>query len=282
VKFWRQPRLGAICAFLAAILFTVDTLYQTTQAALPSTAKQSTLQIYETFLTFTHRHSAAFIVPAVLSILGVSVLAGTAFALYDYMRGNGKPRIGRIALIVGLAAILISSVSAAVFTVVLNNAANDYAARHLVSIVKNFQNRDTVFSILDVVGAEGMAIWLGLVAVTVIRIQGNRSIPGWGTLGACVLTGIGFPVAPVMVIWSTGAGVGLWRLSTAPAGSRSIERETLDAEMEENTIEGEAVKTETKPFQARPVPVNGRPASQNHTRRPVGKQGSAARRRRRK
>jgi hypothetical protein len=273
VEYRRQPRLGAICAFLAAMLFAADTLYQTTQAALPSTAKQTTLQIYETFLTFTHRHGAAFAVPAILSILGVAVLSGTAFALFYYMTDHGKAKIARITLIVGLTAIVVSCVSAAVFIFVLSSAANDYAAHHLTSTVKNFQNQDTIFSILDVVGAEGLAVWLGLVAVTIIRIQGNRSVPGWGTLGACVLTGIGFPVAPVMVAWSIGAGVGLWRVSNSPP--------VFDP-LEEETVEEVGIPAETMPAPPRRTPVAARPASQTHTRRPVGKQGSAAKRRRRR
>ncbi len=271
MMYRRQPRLGAICAFLAAILFAADTLYQTTQAALPTTAKQSTLQIYQTFLIFTHQHGTAFVVPAVLSILGVATLVGTIFALYQYMTVHGKRGIGRIALIVGLTAVAISCLSAAVFTFILSGAANDYAAHHLASTVKNFENQDTVFSILDVVGAEGMAIWLGLVAVTIIRIQGNRSVPGWATLGACVLTGIGFPVAPVMVAWSTGAGVGLWRVSSAPLSFDPIEEEILDEEV---------IEVETIPVPMKPPPVTTRAASQNHTRRPVGKPSSISKRRR--
>jgi hypothetical protein len=273
VMYRRQPRLGSICAFLAAVLFAADTLYQTTQTALPTTAKQSTLQVYETFLTFTHQHGTAFAVPAGLSILGVAALVGTIFALYQYMTVHGKRGIGRIALIVGLTAVALSCVSAAVFTFVLSSAANDYAAHHLASTVKTFENRDTMFSILDVVGAEGLAIWLGLVAVTIIRIQGNRSIPGWGTLGACVLTGIGFPLAPVMVVWSTGAGVGLWRLSNAPLSFDPVEDEMFDQEI---------IEVETTPVPARQAPVNARAASPSHTRRPVGQQGSASKRRRRR
>ncbi len=269
----RQPRLGAICAFLAAVLFAADTLYQTTQTALPSTAKQSTLRIYETFLTFTHQHGAAFAVPAILSILGVASLAGTAFALYLYMMAYGKQRIGRITLIVGLIAIVVSCVSAAVFTVVLSGAANDYAAHHLASTVKNFEDQDTLFSILDVVGAEGLAIWLGLVAVTTIRIQGNRSIPGWGTLGACVLTGIGFPVAPIMVAWSVGAGVGLWRVSNSPPGFEPIVEESL---------EGEVIVAETAPTPVKEPTGIRRAPTQSNSQRPVGKHGSAAKRRRRR
>ena len=55
-----------------------------------------------------------------------------------------------------------------------------------------------------------------------------------------------------------------------------------DEEMEENTIDGEAIPTDTKSIPGRPVTVAGRATPQSNTRRPVGKRGSAAKRRRRK
>ncbi|MGH2345166.1 MAG: hypothetical protein ACRDG4_08065 [Chloroflexota bacterium] len=271
MKYWRQPRLGAICAFLYVLIFLGSAVYRTSQTALPDTSKQSTLRQNQTLLEFAHQHGGLFAVSAILSILGVAVLAGTAFGIYYYMIAHGKQRIGRITLLVGLAAILISCISAIVATVALGNAANEFAARHLISTVKHFQDQGTLFSILDVVGAEGLAIWLGLVAVTLIRIQGNRSMPGWSTLAACVLAGIGFPVVLVMVAWSTGTGIGLWRLSMYGGGFGAVnEPAPIDA--------AGSSSDEDIPISASPPPQAVMPA---HPRRPAGKHPSAARHRRR-
>jgi hypothetical protein len=271
VKFWRQPRLGAICAFLYVLIFAGGTVYRTSQTALPDTTKLSVLQQNKTLLEFAHQHGGLFAVSALLSILGVAVLAGTAFGLYYYMVAYGKQSIGRITLVVGLAAIVVSCVSALVATVALANAANQFAAHHLMSTVKDFQNQGTIFSLLDVVGAEALAIWLGLVAVTLIRIQGNRSIPGWSTLVAAVLAGIGFPIVLVMVAWSIGAGIGLWRISLFGGGFGAIGA----APAVEDVILSPSEEIATEP--AAPA----RAFSPRNPRRPVGKHPSAARHRRR-
>ncbi|MGH2409916.1 MAG: hypothetical protein ACRDGS_06035 [Chloroflexota bacterium] len=294
MKYWRQPRLGAICAFLYVLLFVAGTAYRSSQAALPDTTGKSTLIQNRILLQFANAHMGLFTMSALLTILAFLVLIGTAFGLYDYMAERGKQRIGRITLVVGLAGLAVSCASTAVGTIALANSAHQYAAHHLAATVKDFQNQGTLFSVLDIVGSEGIAVWLGLTAATIIRIQGNRSIAGWSTLAAAALAGIGFPAALVLVVWSVGAGAGLWRLSEgfggqfAPVGTEPPRayrpwfstgwggRKPTPAE------EAPAAEPGTDD---QPSPQPGRPRSSQAggARRPgaPGRRGAAARRRRR-
>jgi len=295
VKYWRQPRVGAICAFLYVLLFVVGTAYRTSQAALPDTSNKPALSQNEILLRFANAHYGIFAMSAFLTVIALAVLMGTAAGLYSYMAGRDKQRIGKITLAVGLLGLAVSCISTAIGTIALANAASQYAAHHLVSTVKDFQNQGTLFSILDIVGSEGIAIWLGLTAATIIRIQGNRSIAGWSTLAAAALSGIGFPVALVLVVWSTGAGVGLWRLAEggegrfAPLENESPRayqprpslgwggRKPLSAEDEapaDDTVAGDEILAQ--PNRPGTATVGG-------VRRPgaPGRRGSAARRRRR-
>ncbi|HEY8283748.1 MAG TPA: hypothetical protein VIJ28_05130 [Chloroflexota bacterium] len=295
MKYWRQPRLGAICAFLYVLLFVVGTAYRSSQAALPDTTGKPTLIQNQILLRFANSHMGLFIMSALLTILALVVLVGTAFGLYNYMAGRNKQRIGRITLVVGLAGLIVSCVSTAVGTVALANAASQYSAHHLAATVKDFQNQGTLFSVLDIVGSEGIAIWLGLTAATIIRIQGSRSIAGWSTLVAAALAGIGFPAALVLVVWSVGAGAGLWRLADG-GGGRFAPLETAPPRayrsrfssgwggrkptpVEDDVPADGAIAEDETPAQ----PSRTRTAGTNGVRRPgaPGRRGAAARRRRR-
>jgi len=294
VKYWRQPRLGAICAFLYVLLFVAGTAYRSSQAALPDTTGKPALTQNQILLRFANTHMGLFTMSALLTILAFLVLVGTAIGLYGYMAGRGKQRIGTITLVVGLAGLAVSCISTAVGTVSLANSANQYAAHHLIATVRDFQSQGTLFSVLDIVGSEGIAVWLGLTAATIIRIQGNRSIAGWSTLAAAALAGIGFPVALVLVVWSIGAGAGLWRLSEGverrfapgesaasasrpgfPAGwgGRKPALVEDDAPGDEPSTEDETPAQPTRPHIAQPAGMRRPGAS--------GRRGAAARRRRR-
>ncbi|HVC82690.1 MAG TPA: hypothetical protein VNL35_19565 [Chloroflexota bacterium] len=294
MKYWRQPRLGAICAFLYVLLFVAGTAYRSSQAALPDTTGQPSLTQNQILLQFAHAHLGLFTLSAFVTILAFLVLIGTVFGLYAYVAQRGKQRIGTITLAVGLGGLAVSCISTAVGTVALANSTNQYAAHHLIATVKDFQSQGTLFSVLDIVGSEAIAVWLGLAAATIIRIQGNRSIAGWSTLAAAALAGIGFPVALVLVVWSLGAGAGLWRLSEgvegrfAPADGTAAGTSRLRslagwggrkaAMVEDAPADEPAAEDETlaQPTRTRTVPTVG--ASRTGT---PGRRGAAARRRRR-
>lgn len=269
MKYWRQPRLGAICAFLYVLAFVVGTAYRSNQPGLPDTTKKTTREQNQILLGFAHQHGNLFIISSVLSVIGFALLIVTAFGLFHYMRDHDKLRIGRITLAVGVLGFLISIGGAIVGTATLISAANQYAAHHLSRTVSDFQNQGSLFSILDVVGSEAIAIWLGLTAVTLIRIQGNRSSAGWSTLAAAALSGIGFPVVLVLIAWSIGAGAGLWRYTLY--GSPLVVASGIQERNDEPTVEEPAPRSTPRAVMAAAGTVRAS--------RPAGRRGSAAKRR---
>jgi hypothetical protein len=206
-------RVGAICGFLYVALIVATQVYLGSQQ-LPSTrGTQTAEQADKIFLTFVHQHHGVFGVAALLALIGYLLLVVVAAALRVALN---RPYLllPRVAFLVGLVSLLLSAVAVVIGYIDLGNYAQRLADAHtqaqIHAVLKAYSNgyfRDVA---LERIALLGVALWLGLVGASLIRINGRGSVAGWASLAACVFAGLGLPV---LIAWSAGAGVGLWRLS---------------------------------------------------------------------
>jgi hypothetical protein len=202
-------RIGAICAGLYVGISILSQVYLSSQPQATTKPHATPIEQDSTLLTFAHSHGSLLIASVLLAVIAFLLLGGAALGVFAYVAAY-RPRHGRIILAVGLAALAISIVAVIGSTIDLSSAASQYSRDHLASTVRHFEDRWTGWGIVSIVGSEAIAIWLGILAVALIRIQGNRRLPGWATLAAAFLAGIGFPV---LIVWAAGAAFGLWRMS---------------------------------------------------------------------
>ncbi|MDB5074220.1 MAG: hypothetical protein JWO42_399 [Chloroflexi bacterium] len=206
-------RVGAICGFLYVALIVATQVYLSRQP-LPSTkATQTSEQADRIFLIFVHQHQSVFGVAAVMALAGFVLLGVVAAALRTVLARPGL-LVPRITFLVGLVSLMLSAVAVILGYIDLGNYAQQLVNAHtpaqIHTVLHAYSNgyyRDVG---LERIGLLGVAIWLGLVGATLIRINGRGSVAGWSSIAACVLAGLGLPV---LIAWSAGAGVGLWRLS---------------------------------------------------------------------
>jgi hypothetical protein len=237
VRVAQLLRLGALCAFLYVAVTVAAQVYTGAQAQPPSVdtaslaavgyAGQQTAGVLPSvtdaqkhiddeqariYLLFLHQHGGQEIVNAALAALGFILLAGVVVGIMPALQPETQ-RLPRAALVVGLLGVVINIVGLVGVTAGLLGAAGRIASAALprqYSLVHDAESQLVPFQLLVLIGSLAMALWLGLVGISLVRILGRRSLAAWGTIGACLLTGLGLPV---LVAWCAGAGFGLWRLS---------------------------------------------------------------------
>jgi hypothetical protein len=204
-------RAGAVCAFLYVLVFVGGQAYLGSQPQAQYPAKSSLDEQARIFLTYAHQHGSLVVIGSLLAVLGYVLLGGVAIGITPVLQPD-RNRMARIALVVGLLSVCISIIGVVVEAIGLQSAAQQLAGAHTSAAqqaaVHNFRSKTGPFQVLDLAGSLGIALWLGLVGLTLIRILGRRSLAAWGTVASCLLSGIGFPV---LVAWAAGAGLGLWR-----------------------------------------------------------------------
>lgn len=271
-------RIGALCSFLFVALFVGAQVYFLHLASslgndkLPSQTKGSIDAQDAALLGFAHRHPDFYTSGSVLTGLGYLVLIGTVFAIYTLLVGR-RPTAARITLFIGLVSILAVVIGLAVESRGLVDFSSRYVhaatAAARLKVVHDFKSQAGGYQILDIVGTNGIALWLALIGVTFLRLEGTRSMVGWATLAAGLLVVVQFPVLPV---WALGAGIGLWRVSQSPYEPAPSPTPSGSGEV----IEAESASV---PARARSQPIS---VDRRQRQRTVATRGGAARRRKRR
>lgn len=234
----RQLRVGAICAltYVAVFIFTllyVPHLLNGATTPTGSTATKTRLDLYVgSLLAFARAHQGYYTTSAWLSGVNYALLLGVVFAVYRVLSPI-RLLAARITGGIGAISVALVIVDQAVFASGLLDHARQYVAAvgdaTKRTIVHRFEDSATGYQVLDIAGINGLAIWVALVGVTLLRIQGMRSTIGWASVVAGVLLTTGFPTLP---LWTFGAGIGLWRASQSGwqmAPAAAIAEDTPDA-----------------------------------------------------
>jgi hypothetical protein len=277
----RQLRIASVLSFLYVVLFVALQVYGALQQpsggpAAPQ-ANASNTQIDQYFgllLAFVHRHLGYFTTTYALISLNYLFLLGTAVGIYLVLRPY-RPTAALILACVGIISILVVVVG----TVLLVPAWSDFSTRYVsasttaarLSVAHSFDGRYITSQLIIFFGSIGLALWLALIGVTLLRLEGMRSLNGWATIVAGVLAVSGIPS---LVIWVLGAGIALWRVSRAAyqpplAATTGADLEVVD--MDDRPIEDE-------PTPARSQQVSTARKERQHT---VATRGGARGRKRR-
>lgn len=206
-------RVGAVCAFAYVLVFLAGQVYLGSQPQATYPHGSSVDEQTRIFLAYAHQHAGLVAIGALMAVVGYLLLCGVMVGIMPALR-PGRYRVARIALVVGLLSIAVVLVGVVVEATGLASAAQQFVDAHSAAaqlrVVHDFRNKTLPFQVLDLAGSLGIAVWLALVGLALLRILGRSSTYAWGTIGAGVLAGIGFPV---LVAWAAAAGLGLWRLS---------------------------------------------------------------------
>jgi hypothetical protein len=219
----RLLRAGALCALLYVIVFIGGQAFLSWQEQIPTDPKQSLQLREQAVLRYWHLHTDLITYGAAIWVIGYLLLVVVAWATFLPLRTR-RPFLAYLALAIGLAGLAVSIVAAIVQGVELASLADRFyhatTAATRQAVIHEYDNAPAYFVVLYLVGAEAIAIWLGLIGLTFV-LSDRSSAAGWGSLAACVLQGLGLPV---LVAWALGAAIGLWRLS----GTGSAWGSTLD------------------------------------------------------
>lgn len=270
----RQLRIASVLSFLYVALFVGLQVYVPQllgNAKPPAAPKQSSGPVWDRYvgdlLQFAHGHLDYFTHGALLTVLDYLLLIGTAFGVYLVLRPY-RPTAATITLALGVLSVLAIAASQIVDAQLWTNYANQFwsatpAAERMsdihslttaqTSVIHAFQDNTSKFQILDIFGSTGLALWLALIGVTLLRLEGMRSLNGWATLAAGLLAVSAVPTLPV---WTLGAGIGLWRVSQTPYQPVLRQRAARPA-----VIDAEVVATEDTTQEADPTPRRERQVS---------------------
>jgi hypothetical protein len=258
----RLQRLGILCAWLYVVVFIGSQVILSFAEQITLDPKQSVALREQAVLRYWHVHTGLIIFGSAAAVIGFLLLVGVAWAIYEAL-GTQRPTLARLALVVGLAGIVLSALAAIVQGIELASLADRLVhastAAARTTVIQEYDNAPTPFVVLYLLGIESVAAWLGLVGVTLLQSHGRSSVAGWASLAACLLEGIGLPV---LVAWVLGAAIGLWRLS----GSESVWIRRL----------GLGRLLQLAPSQATPTPAE-RDETPAQSGRLVAAQGSKAR-----
>ncbi len=209
-------RIGAACGALAFAENIFAQVYITHQAQLPANVPKSVDAQAQEFLVFLHHHPGWLAAQTALSAVSSLLLLGVAPGVFVFLRLLGA-RLARATLIVGLLSAVVPAATAIYSFMHISSLADRYAsapnvaAAHLV--VTEASHPSVLYQAAGSLGFGlfGGVLWLGLIGVELIRVQGNRSLLGWVTIVAAILTII--PVVPGLALWCAGAAYMLYRAS---------------------------------------------------------------------
>jgi hypothetical protein len=216
-------RTGAV----AGIGYTALTVgVQVVGSTVPPVGTKTTLSNEQNdalFLVWISHHLDFYNLFAAAAIAGYLLLAVVAVALFTLLRRPGG-RLPLVGACIGLLGMALSCLAAILQRVDYVNRAAAYqtgrGAGALLSVVKKFETLASRDYGIDMAGHLGTAFWIGLVGASLLPLLGRRSLAVWGSLGACLLSGLGLPF--VVPLWSMGAGFGLWRMGDTPLGTAML------------------------------------------------------------
>jgi hypothetical protein len=208
----RLLRVGSLCALLYVIVFIGGQAFLSWQEQITTNPKQSLELREQAVLRYWHLHTDLITYGAAIWVIGYLLLAVVACAVFLPLRAR-RPGLARLALAIGLVGMAVSIVAAIVQGVELASLADRFyhatTAATRQAVTNEYENAPAYFVVLYIVGAEAIAVWLGLIGLIFV-LSDRSSAAGWGSIAVCVLQGLGLPV---LVAWALGAAIGLWRLS---------------------------------------------------------------------
>jgi hypothetical protein len=203
--------IGAVSGIAYFLAFLGGEVYSSSQlrltGKLPTTADG--IQIAQFVLL--HSHAGQLIILTAIEVISSLILVGVALGMYAYLRDRSAG-LARFSLVYAS----ISSVILAIGAILLSNVALSAADQYVSAsgadktrILHDYMNPSGALQLVEGIGPTlfGGIVWLGLIGVALIRIQGSRSVAGWATIAAAILT----PIFPTMAIWSAGAGYALFK-----------------------------------------------------------------------
>ena len=213
----QQLRIGAICALAFSLLSILGPIYLNSLLhgdTYPDSTKLSTDAFLKLLLPFVHRHQDLWVQQTIVSGVSYLVLLGVVWAAFVYLRG-AQPALARVTLAVGALAMILAVVAQVLDTHRLLDYAQRFAeagASDQTRVVHDFKSAGAV-QIIGLIGSNALAIWLAIVGIALLRIQGNRSTAGWVTIAVGLLSAINLPL---LFFWCIGAAAYLWRATVLP------------------------------------------------------------------
>jgi hypothetical protein len=179
-------------------------------------------------LRFVHSHAVYFSTGYALTALNFLFLLAPVYGAYVLLRGRRDRTLIGVTLL-GAA----SSIGVAASQVVASHQWLDWADNYAAAsgaaaqlrVVHGFENSAGAPQLVYLLCSTGLALWLALLGLILLRREGRRSVAAWASLAAGLLNLSQLPVLPV---WTLGAAISFWRGSDtltvpAPTPSQSLE-----------------------------------------------------------
>jgi hypothetical protein len=231
-------------------MFIVAWIYATHQPQLSGQQPTAAAAYAKVYLAFLHRYPGSFLSQMIFFGADDLLLIGVAVGAYGYLEVRGA-RLARLSLFFGVASALVQSATTIYSGVSLSSMADKYSAAA-------GQARDQIISdlihpsVLSLIGESiaptlfGGVVWLGLVGMSLIQLQGTRSVFGWITIAVAILTM--FPILPFTVLWCVGTSYVLFK------AQRSDQDAVSTASSNEHSARVTDSANETKPRPPRAPP----------------------------
>jgi hypothetical protein len=206
-------RIGAVCGVLYSVLTIGTPIYIAYQPSPPTSPKVANDRYDQAILAWVRHHQNIIDLASSSSVIGFVLLGVVAAGLFVALRTSHQ-RILLIATAFGGVGLTLSAISAVLEHSDYVNYSQQYLNAHVPAavhrVVKAFESNLSRDVNMGWFAHLIIALWIGLIG-TVFYARGQvKNIACWGSLATCLFEGIGLPMA---IVWSTGAGVGLWRVS---------------------------------------------------------------------